>query len=1461
MNSSGSCGDVVRTAACLIALAVIAASGLPRAAAQDDFEEESPYAPGLVATIQGAGDSAATEPIKRIDEALAFDWAAAAPDPRLPAGNFSATWRGRLWTQVPGRYELAVYAGGGKVSLRLAGKEVLTEDAAAAGWIRTEPLELEFGRHEFEVSVERTAAPARLSLFWSGPNFVLEPVPARFLMHDREASPATAFERGRTLAAALRCAACHGDETDSPTLAAPALEKIAGNLESAWLVDWLSAKPAEGTNDKLVRRMPHFALSEAEAADVAAWLTRQPAEQAPESPRAEGQQPAKNKAGKAKSSPPKPSADEGERLFLTLGCLACHQHGELGESGLFGGGDLTAIGAKRPQEFFARWLADPASLNRHHRMPVFDLSAVERDSLALWLGQQGKPTQLKQQGDAKRGEQLVAERRCAACHALPGGEAAAKVSRLKALSAASDWNRSCANGDNAAAGQPRYGLAQADANAVAAYYSAKQTPSGGPNTSPQSAGRDLLVELNCLACHAREGIDRQVHALPGGLEKHLAAVVAQHDALGKQVPAMTPPALNAVGDKLTDEALAAAIRREGKVHRPYLMARMPKFRLTDEQLASLVAYFRGTDRIPEHKQSEDSLRPLVAALVAAGPRLVTTDGFGCTSCHQVGSVVPDKAPLNARGPDLSMLEKRIRREWFGRWCASPARIVPRMEMPSVQVPVRGVLGDKIDDQLAAVWHILNTPGFEPPEPNPVRVLRLSGVPEKKEQPLVLHDVIKVGDRTHLFPVVIGLPNRHNILYDLETGRLAAWWLGDTARQRTKGKSWFWEAGGEPIFETSADEDELRLIVDGKELRPVRSGQFATRTERIEYLYGFVQVDQTTVFGGKNPQRDDLVSLSYSQTWACADGAVANRDHSFARCLSFRRLPKDASILLRLVPANIAGKCRWDVTENELTIPGENSRRIRVDGPRVVWNTNGTVHLTGDVRRISLNYFSEIPSDQVPNVDTISVPTQARQLSIAPGFVATRLPLPDDIMPSALHFRQSGRLTFGTLKGQVYFTDDADGDGDFDKLHLVADGLPTPYGIHVRRDYPDRHRPDGNTHIHVLTKDGLWLIDPGYESNLSTRRELVASGWGMTDDYHDWAVGLIPGENSEYYIALPCQQDQRTVAAAKHRGQVLKLVPREPTLDDPRFPGLFDLEVVSSGHRFPMGLARNSGGELFVTDNQGNYNPFNELNHVRPGAHFGFINALEKEKGYKPPRLDRPAVDIPHPWTRSVNGICFLETPPELLVGIPLAELAGHGFGPLEGHLVGCEYDTRALIRMSLQKVGDTYQGAAYPLSIPPDNVEDGLLGPIVCAVSPKGELYVGNIRDSGWGAGNNVGDIVRIKIEPEKLPCGIAEVRATRDGFTIDFFRRVDRTKALDAANYSVASYRRESTPAYGGPNLDRRSEKIQSLELSEDGKRVTIKLADLRAGFLYEFQLRPLTRGKEPFHPAEAHYTLNQIP
>ena len=56
---------------------------------------------------------------------------------------------------------------------------------------------------------------------------------------------------------------------------------------------------------------------------------------------------------------------------------------------------------------------------------------------------------------------------------------------------------------------------------------------------------------------------------------------------------------------------------------------------------------------------------------------------------------------------------------------------------------------------------------------------------------------------------------------------------------------------------------------------------------------------------------------------------------------------------------------------------------------------------------------------------------------------------------------------------------------------------------------------------------------------------------------------------------------------------------------------------------------------------------------------------------------------------------------------------------------------------------------------------------------------IGNIRDSGWGAGNNIGDIVALSIDSKQLPGGIRRIRPTIAGFEIEFLRPVDLQAAF----------------------------------------------------------------------------------
>src|SRR5262249_54240553 len=45
------------------------------------------------------------------------------------------------------------------------------------------------------------------------------------------------------------------------------------------------------------------------------------------------------------------------------------------------------------------------------------------------------------------------------------------------------------------------------------------------------------------------------------------------------------------------------------------------------------------------------------------------------------------------------------------------------------------------------------------------------------------------------PFAVGLPNGHNLLFDLDTLGLRRWWVGDFARQNVRGKKWYWETAG------------------------------------------------------------------------------------------------------------------------------------------------------------------------------------------------------------------------------------------------------------------------------------------------------------------------------------------------------------------------------------------------------------------------------------------------------------------------------------------------------------------------------------------------------------------------------------------------------------------------------------------------------------------------------------------
>lgn len=1280
--------------------------GTTAAAAQD---ENPGYLPGLAAELTSDGKT-----YRRIDDSLAFDWDTASPDDRVAASPFRIRWTGLIFINRDDTYRFSAHLSG-RVRLRL-GDKTLLDGEEKDGWLTSSPAELEFGYQPLTVEFTKTADAARFHLFWEGKQFERERVPPWVLLREPGTKDYDLAQRGENIVRAYRCTACHALPFSETMLRAPSLRYLKGAVSPAWLVAYLR----HPTDVKHGVRMPDFGLTADEATEVAAFLLT-------------------NSESAALASHAKGNPSKGKQLVERLGCLACHTLNGVGKDALLGGGDLSRIAAKRPAGYFPAWLQHPERLNPLHRMPIFPLEKQEIADISTYLAGLGEtPSEPRSSGSGTTGRDIILAKRCAGCHEIPG------------LSAESPrtWKFSpdrpgCLGEPDAAKHQPGYRFSKDDRRAVIAFLSA--LPAKPAPQSRTQAGLRLLTANGCTNCHAR------------GNEPGMREVVAQ---LGVQDPkaqaSLVPPALHDIGDKLHPEWLKNAVAGNAKRLRPWLAPRMPRFPLTTSEMEELTAALIAHDRVPPPETPKPSATKSEDLFLAAH-QLVGSKGLGCASCHAIGSSQPTETQPGALGPDLLLIGQRVRHEWFRRFLRDPARLNPGIEMPAIQLAVPAILNADVAAQRDALWIGLNSPTFTPPATGAIHTLTA-----RADGPaIILRDLFEHGpNQATVRPFAVGLPNGHNILIDLDTLSLRRWWIGDFARQKVRGKKWYWETAGVTLF----DQPTSPPLLDVKP-PPANSGE----------TVGWLESYERTAKG---------VRLHY-------------------------RLKEDQVVVeMTISPSKEGWSLRFFVSQARFDI--RPPRFQQGQGLSLGVDAVSSGSLKGEL------HFGSDVQPRREDLDEIAVPKRKpRTLPAMAGYEVTRLPLDDAVMPTALTWHD-GRLFVASLKGGIFVAEDSDGDGLPDRYRRYGDYLSAPFGL----------LSDGKdllvTHRHEL----LRLKNDG------KRSEVVATGWGVSADYHDWDVGPVRDAAGRFYLSLSCQEDERPRAAALGRGKILQI---DSTGKWSEYAG---------GLRYAMGLVQNKRGDLFATDNQGVVNPFNELNHIRSGRHYGFFNKGESTAGVT---TTLPAVQIPHPWTRSVNGVALIPD----------------GFGPFAGQIIGADYTTRKLIRLSLQRVGDTYQGAAYPLSSKDVGLiarDETFLGPVAVTFGPDGCLYVGSLIDSGWGGGNNRGAIERVKyVGP--VPFGIREIRAHSAGFRLDFTAPVDAKLAASLEQYTLSCYHRIPRGGYETPDQDRTRVAIERVEVSADRRSVKLFVKPLRPTFVYDIAIGAIHGGKERPFPAMAFYTLNEVP
>jgi hypothetical protein len=204
---------------------------------------------------------------------------------------------------------------------------------------------------------------------------------------------------------------------------------------------------------------------------------------------------------------------------------------------------------------------------------------------------------------------------------------------------------------------------------------------------------------------------------------------------------------------------------------------------------------------------------------------------------------------------------------------------------------------------------------------------------------------------------------------------------------------------------------------------------------------------------------------------------------------------------------------------------------------------------------------------------------------------------------------------------------------------------------------------------------------------------------------------------------------------------------------------------------------------------------------------------------------------------------------------PVWDTTGGKFGPFAGQCFVGDQARSIVMRVALEKINGLYQGACFPFR-----------SGFQCGVNrlvfgPDGSLYAGE-TNRGWGSlGGKPYGLQRLVFTGE-VPFEIYAMKLTREGFDLTFTKALDTASARKLAGYSASSFTHYYHADYGSPEVDRRADKIESVKVSADGKKVSLILGGLKKGRIYELHAEGLksSDGETLLH-SEAYYTLNELP
>lgn len=436
-----------------------------------------------------------------------------------------------------------------------------------------------------------------------------------------QAAPPGSAAAGKKLFKEVGCLACHGidDVTSHHADFAPDLSGTGSKLSASFVYTWI--KNPQHFNPET--RMPSLRLSDAEAADITAYLM--------------------SKHNKDFEQEPAPEFDPAVRDGLIVDYLKP----QVGADGAKA--KLAQMDEKARQMYLGE-----KSLNKYG---CFGCHMIQGFETAQGIGTELSTWGSKQIGQLDFG--FTDPEQVPHTHE---GFLQAKLTNPRQF----DKDKVVAFPDKLK--MPNFYLSDEDRDAVMTAvlgltqtYVPDEMTAGIHGDGPLlEKGLRVVSDFNCRGCHLIEDQGGRIREMyeKEGIDLSLA-----------------PPNLRKEGSKVQIDWFHNFLLNVHPI-RPWLHIRMPSFPWTDEKISDVITYFNLKD---------DQVYPFKAVKTRklTGDDLVQAKAMfaklQCQKCHVLGDKIPPD--INSAAPDLLKVHERLKPDWVVQWLENPDELMPGTRMP------------------------------------------------------------------------------------------------------------------------------------------------------------------------------------------------------------------------------------------------------------------------------------------------------------------------------------------------------------------------------------------------------------------------------------------------------------------------------------------------------------------------------------------------------------------------------------------------------------------------------------------------------------------------------------------------------------------------------------------------------------------------------------------------------------